>query len=341
MDTLKAHANLYEYELHAKMGCLICHYADKRLVHMVPAVKTKVARCESCHTRYSVLSTPSTEKYKPADFFTYITQTGFTNVDALKKYGYVLGAHRIPLLDTVIILVVLGTLGLPVVHGGLRILTRRKGPIELPEEKILLHPLAERIWHWFQALCIVVLIITGIMLHWPELCPGWFDWAVTIHNWSGWGVVIAFLFWLFYNLASRRISHYIPKKGDIPAGMIEQAKFYAYGIFKHEPHPYAPTEDNKFNPLQKISYSMVQLVLLPILLISGLLYMYPTSFAGAINAIGGMKVLGIIHFILGALFAAFLLAHLYLATTGETVGESFKAIVFGYGIKAHDDTHHA
>jgi thiosulfate reductase cytochrome b subunit len=86
---------------------------------------------------------------------------------------------------------------------------------------------------------------------------------------------------------------------------------------------------------------MVQLVLLPILLISGLLYMYPTSFAGAINAIGGMKVLGIIHFILGALFAAFLLAHLYLATTGETVGENFKAIVFGYGIKAHDDTHHA
>ena len=339
MDPVKDHANLYEYQLHvSKMGCLMCHHdKGEPTVHTIPLVKTKVASCQTCHTRFTALSS---KKPEPTSFWTYIIQARFINADVLKKYGYVVGATRIPLLDTIIVLVVIGPLGLPVVHGGLRFLTRRKEPFELPEEKILLHPALERIWHWFQALCIVMLIISGILIHWPEAAPHWFDWAVTWHNVFGWAVVCAWIFWLIYNVATRRIRHYIPRKGEIPGGLITQAKFYGYGIFKHEPHPYAPTEDNKFNPLQKIAYLKFQLFLFPILLISGLLYMYPTSFAGIINAIGGIAVVGVIHFILGALFAAFLMAHLYLATTGETIGENFKAIIWGYGIKSDHEEHH-
>ena len=51
-------------------------------------------------------------------------------------------------------------------------------------------------------------------------------------------------------------------------------------------------------------------------------------------------MLATVHFILGGLFAAFLVAHLYLATTGETIGENFKAIITGYGIKSDHDEHH-
>ncbi|MBI5570791.1 MAG: cytochrome b/b6 domain-containing protein [Desulfomonile tiedjei] len=337
-DSLKEHPKLYEAGLHLKtLDCMNCHQGTEKGVHNILSVKTRVAGCESCHTKYSALTK---EKKVEMSLGAYVMRTSFLNNDALKKYGYVLGANRIPAFDAIIILVVLGPLGLPIVHGGLRILTRRKGPIELPEEKILLHPLPERIWHWFQALCIVMLVITGIMLHWPEKFPGWFSWSVTVHNWFGIGAVIAFLFWLIYNLSTRRIRHYIPRKGEIPRGLITQAKFYGYGIFKHEPHPYAPSEDNKFNPLQKIAYLKFQLLLFPLLLISGLLYMYPQACSGVINAIGGMTVLAIVHYILGALFAAFLVAHLYLATTGETIGENFKAIIFGYGIKEDHGKHH-
>ena len=152
--------------------------------------------------------------------------------------------------------------------------------------------------------------------------------------------MISFIVWLGYNLGTGRIRHYIPQKGEIPGGMIKQAKFYGYGIFKHDPHPYAPTEDNKFNPLQKIAYLQFQVMLMPFLLITGILYLYPDSFSGLINAIGGTVVLGTIHLILAGLFAAFLVAHfLYLATTGETVGENFKAIIFGYGIKSDHEEH--
>jgi len=336
MDTVKGHAALYEPRMHLALECMLCHHGKEKGVHNIPLVKTYVTSCDACHQKHTVLAK---EKIKPTDFLTYITMTSFINKDVMKRFGYVIGANRIPALDTLVILAVLAPLGLPVVHGGLRFLTRRKGPIHLPTEKILLHPFIERIWHWAQAICIIMLIITGVILHWPERFPGWFQWAVSVHNWFGIATVIAFVVWLVYNLATGRIRHYIPRRGEIPGGMIKQARFYAYGIFKHEPHPYAPTEDNKFNPLQKIAYLQFQVFLLPLLLISGILYMYPDTFRGVINAIGGVWVLSIIHYLLGALFAAFLMAHLYLATTGETIGENFKAMIFGYGLKAEHDDH--
>jgi thiosulfate reductase cytochrome b subunit len=335
LDTVAAHKNLYEANMHlTSLGCMICHKGKEPGVHNMTSVKA--VQCDSCHSKVTVLAE---KKEAPKPFWAYVTQARFINDAVRKKFGYVIGANRIPLLDLIIILAVLGPMALPVFHGGLRILTRRKGPIELPEEKILLHPFIERLWHWVQALCIVMLIITGVVLHWPEKFPGWFDWAVGWHNVFGITALIAFLVWLIYNLGTGRIKHYIPTREEIPAGLVKQAKFYGVGIFKHEPHPYAPSEDNKFNPLQKIAYLQFQVLLFPILLLSGILYMYPETFKGIIDAIGGMTVLAIVHYILGGLFAAFLVAHLYLATTGETVGENFKAIVFGYGIKSdHTDT---
>ncbi|MGA8833134.1 MAG: cytochrome b/b6 domain-containing protein [Desulfomonilaceae bacterium] len=336
MNTLKQHKGLNQPDMHMKIGCLNCHQGAKPGVHNMPAVKLKMVSCENCHSKFSVLSKT---KPTPSNLMTYILQTHFINSDLFKRFGYVVGANRIPILDLIIILVVLGTFALPVFHGGLRILTRRKGFHHGASEKIYLHPIFERIWHWFQALCIIMLIITGAMIHWPESFHGRFNWAVNVHNWFGWAAVITWALWFLYAILSGRIRHYIPKKGDIPGGMIKQAKFYGYGIFKHEPHPYAPTEDNKFNPLQKIAYLKFQLLLMPLLLISGILYMYPETFGGFIKAIGGLWVLALIHYILGALFAAFLIAHLYLATTGETIDENFKAMIFGYGAKEEHGEH--
>ena len=336
IENNKVHAGLDAFSSHMKLDCMLCHRGEKPGVHNIPSGKKGVVACVKCHQRDTVLSE---KKAPPVDLFTYIAQTSFINSELFQKFSYVIGAHRIPALDTLLILVVLGTFGLPLLHGGIRILTRRKGPIHVSDEKIYLHPVFERIWHWFQAVCIIMLIITGIMIHWPERFPNWFQWGIGVHNWFGWAAVISFVAWIIYVIFSGRISHYFPKKGEIPGGMIKQAKFYGYGIFKHEPHPYAPSEDNKFNPLQKIAYLQFQLLFLPLLLVSGLLYMYPDCFSGIVAAIGGLKVVAIIHLILGALFAAFLIAHMYLATTGETVSENFKAMIFGYGTKEDHHDH--
>ena len=56
----------------------------------------------------------------------------------------------------------------------------------------------------------------------------------------------------------------------------KQARFYLYGIMKGEPHPFAATTTDKFNPLQQLaSYLGVMFGLVPLLLITGVLCLYP------------------------------------------------------------------
>lgn len=202
-------------------------------------------------------------------------------------------------------------------------------------EKMYLHPLTERIWHWIHAVLIILLIVSGMQIHWPDTVNffGSFSNAINVHEWSGIFVVFDFLLWLFYNLITKRVSHYIPRKKDIYPGIPKQARFYAYGIFKNEPHPYSASEDNKFNPLQKMAYFKFMFLMMPILLLSGIVYLFPSLFASFIIVIGGLKVVAVIHFIMAIIFAAFLVAHLYLATTGHTVFADFISMINGYAEK--------
>jgi formate dehydrogenase gamma subunit len=217
---------------------------------------------------------------------------------------------------------------------GFGLLQEKEGRNKTMGERIYLHPLLERIWHGIHALCILMLIISGAQIHWPEWIHivGGLQNAKFLHNLFGLLVVGDFFLWLFYNLISLRITHYLPNRRDIPYGIIIQARFYAYGIFKHEPHPYSPSLDEKFNPLQKIAYFQFMFLMMPILLISGVLYTYPTYFSAFIALIGGLKVVAVVHFIMAVIFTAFFIAHVYLATTGHTVLDNFIAMITGYGI---------
>ena len=195
-----------------------------------------------------------------------------------------------------------------------------------------LHPVTERVWHWVHAVLIILLILTGIQIHWPDSVGlfGNYENAINIHNWSGILLVLDFLLWLFYNLISKRVSHYIIRKDDIFPGALVQARYYAFGIFKNEPHPYSPSEENKFNPLQKMTYFSFMFSMMPLLLISGILYLYPSYFANIIAAIGGLKVVAIVHFIMAIFFAAFFIAHIYMATMGHTILSEVFAMITGY-----------
>lgn len=202
-------------------------------------------------------------------------------------------------------------------------------------EKLYLHPLPERVWHWIHAVLIVLLILSGIQIHWPETfgISGSFSTAISVHNWLGMALVADFLLWLVYNLVSGRISHYILRKEDIHPGMIVQAKFYIYDIFKNRPHPYAPSEDNKFNPLQKLTYFFVMCFMMPLLLISGIVYLYPSFFGSLVSVVGGLKVVAVFHYIMAIVFTAFFIAHIYLATTSHTVWAEFVTMITGYAEK--------
>jgi thiosulfate reductase cytochrome b subunit len=199
-------------------------------------------------------------------------------------------------------------------------------------EKMYLHPVTERVWHWVHAVLIILLILSGIQIHWPDSVSffGNYANAIDIHNWSGILLVCDFFLWLFYNLISKRVSHYVVRKHDIFPGVPVQARYYALGIFKNEPHPYIASEENKFNPLQKITYFSFMFFMMPPLLISGILYLYPSYFANIIAAIGGLKVVAVVHFIMAIFFAAFFIAHIYMATMGHTILSEVVAMITGY-----------
>jgi thiosulfate reductase cytochrome b subunit len=65
-------------------------------------------------------------------------------------------------------------------------------------QKVILYPLMIRIWHWIHALAILLLVLTGIQLRFPDWI-GWFGTfrnSVNIHNNCGFIVVFDYMLWL-------------------------------------------------------------------------------------------------------------------------------------------------
>jgi len=72
---------------------------------------------------------------------------------------------------------------------------------------------------------------------------------------------------------------------------------------------------------------------IPIMVISGLLYMfyrYPQRNEVLSLNIGGLEVIAILHTIGAFLLVSFFIAHLYLVTTGRSVTSNLKAMITGY-----------
>jgi thiosulfate reductase cytochrome b subunit len=198
-------------------------------------------------------------------------------------------------------------------------------------KKTYLHPLPLRIWHWVNALLVILLIITGIQLRIsgvPSLGPR--HPALWVHKYAGWAMVAACVFWLVYSLATRNLSRqYAVRTRDLK-GIFSQARFYLISIFKGEENPFRPSPEEKFNPLQKLAYGSIMCVFAPILAVTGLLcsdiqflrkYMILWDIVGVVNAI---HVLGAYVFVL------YLVVHLYMATLGRTTFAHIRAMIVGY-----------
>ncbi len=208
----------------------------------------------------------------------------------------------------------------------------------MSEHKIYLHPVPVRIWHWIHALGIVLLVLTGIQLHFPGVIKLFccFKTAVAVHNFCGFMVLADYILWLaFYVFTGKLIKIYVPTKKDITEGLPQQAAFYLYKYFKGEPPPFEPTPDAKFNSLQKIAYFFIMLVLVPIQIATGVMLYDIKQFKPIMDAFGGVQVIDAIHLILAYCFAAFLMVHVYLCTLGHTFWAHFKAMILGY-----EEAHH-
>jgi len=197
------------------------------------------------------------------------------------------------------------------------------------EKKLVYIYLAyERFWHWSQAILIIILIFTGFEIHGSWQFLG-FETAVKIHNSASTALLILIVFTIFWHFITGEWKQYIPGTKNLLA----QIKYYLIGIFKNQPHPTKKKMRKKLNPLQSLVYLGLKVILFPMVVITGLLYLfYRFPSDGEIRSLkmDGLENVALLHTVGAFLIVAFLIVHLYLITTGETITSNLKAMITGY-----------
>jgi len=207
-------------------------------------------------------------------------------------------------------------------------------------KKLYLYPLWLRIWHWTNATLYILLIITGISMHYASMDNPFisFKTARLIHNTSGILLVFMYLDYLVSNLFTWNGKHYVPMLRGLPKRLYLQTRYYLYGIFRGEDHPFHPNEKSKFNPLQQITYISIMYVFMPLLVISGLMLLFPEYAPVTLLGIGGVWPAAITHAIVAYFLTLFTIGHIYLGTTGTSLTSNYKSMIDGYHIHSDFET---
>jgi len=188
----------------------------------------------------------------------------------------------------------------------------------------------ERFWHWAQAAAVVMLLLTGVEIHWPQVGVFGYSAAVKIHRVVGVVLAVNALSSLIYHLLTGRIRQFVPRRRGLVGRLTAQVRFYLAGIFRGEPHPIPKTPRNKLNPLQQIGYMGLLNLLLPVLTVSGLLLLLAPQLPGVIGAVGGLGLPAKIHTLGAWLMVSFFVVHIYLTTTGHSPTALTRAMVTGW-----------
>jgi len=193
-------------------------------------------------------------------------------------------------------------------------------------ERIYVFPLFERFWHWTQAALIILLLITGFEVHGSYHLLG-FEQAVESHTYLAWTLVGLWVFAIFWHFTTGEWKQYIPTLNKVDA----MIKYYAFGIFTNAPHPFRLTRLKKHNPLQRLAYLGVMLFIGPLLWISGWFYIFYDHWADwGWEQYLSLHWVSIFHTAGAFMMLLFLIAHVYLITTGHTVLSHFKAMINGW-----------
>lgn len=186
----------------------------------------------------------------------------------------------------------------------------------------------ERFWHWTQAFLIFFLALTGFEVHGSFSFFG-FENAVIFHRYAAYSLMVLIVFAIFWHFTTGEWKQYLPTTKFLKA----QMDYYILGIFKNSPHPTKKTVLSKLNPLQRITYLVLKILVIPVMVISGLFYIFYRYSSGGF--IGGLDVenlgpIALIHTAGAYALIAFVVVHVYLITTGHSLLTNLKAMMTGY-----------
>jgi len=194
--------------------------------------------------------------------------------------------------------------------------------------KVYIYKGFERFWHWTQASLIMFLALTGFEVH-GSLNVFGFEKAAEFHRTASWLLIGLIVLSIFWHITTGEWRQYIPTTKYLK----EQILYYLSGIFKGKHHPTEKTELSKLNPLQRIVYLGFKLILIPMTIISGILYMlYKTFDQNNLIIVEDYPLASIAfwHTMGAILLMIFLVVHVYMTTTGKTPTSNIKAMITGF-----------
>lgn len=195
-------------------------------------------------------------------------------------------------------------------------------------KKVYIYKQFERFWHWSQAALIFFLALTGFEVHGSFMIFG-FENAVMFHRVASYLLMGLIVFAIFWHFTTDEWRQYIPTTKKLR----EQILYYTKGIFKGEPHPTEKTALTKMNPLQRFTYLGFKFFLVPLVVFSGILYLYYKTFdENNVIIVSDIELefIAVAHTVGAFLLLAFVIIHVYMTTTGETPTSNIKAMITGY-----------
>ncbi|MBF0144729.1 MAG: cytochrome b/b6 domain-containing protein [Magnetococcales bacterium] len=184
----------------------------------------------------------------------------------------------------------------------------------------------ERFWHWSQAFLIIALIVTGFhvtgLLDWLE-----YEHAAQWHRTLAFSLIWLWIFTIFWHLITGEWRQYIPTTEK----MFEVIHYYSSGIF--DPllrHPFKKTRRLKHNPLQRVAYLVLSVIISPILWLSGLLFVYYNDWPKIGIPSELLSIVAGIHLSMAYAMICFFVLHFYMAFVSKPPTAMIKAMITGY-----------
>lgn len=226
-----------------------------------------------------------------------------------------------------------------------------------PDHRVFRHRLSTRIWHWVNAITIFIMLMSGLMifnahprLYWGHygansdhawlILPRFPGWATIPSTYSlaegrHWHLAFAWVFGfglLGYMIWSLINGHF---GKDVALSRGEVAPGHLWADVKKHARLDFHSDDARYNPLQKITYSLMFFVILPTAILSGLTLSpgMNAAWPWLVDLFGGRQSARSIHFIMAASIAAFIVLHLALVLLAGPVNEMRSMITGWFTVK--------
>ncbi len=200
-------------------------------------------------------------------------------------------------------------------------------------DRLMIFKRFERFWHWAQAALILVLLFSGFEIHGSYKILGW-ETAVNIHRTTAWSLVTLWVFAIFWHFTTGEWKQYVPTLKKVDA----MIRYYLLGIFVRAPHPFRQTVLKKHNPLQRLAYLFLWVVISPLIWASGWVYIFYADWEKwGLNQYLELEQVSFIHAIGAFMMLVFLIAHVYLITTGPTLWAHMKVMITGWECEREDN----